>query len=259
MQSRIPQPPWPPLGRRLESTLRKALHDHAMLENVSKVAIALSGGKDSMTLLFLLKAISGHGFPPLDIHAIHVGGSFSCGAGVNVPYLQDVCSQLGVNFILREAFQDISTLECYSCSRERRRLLFQAAQEVGCNTIAFGHHRDDNAQTVLMNLFHKGSFEGMLPKITMHAYGVTILRPMIYIAEADVRKFAEQQGFARIMCRCPVGQNSMRKQVDDLLNDIEGMYPHVRSNVANAGLRLGTRKAEEMPERFREANKLNLI
>lgn len=251
MEIRVPQPPWSPLGRKLESLVRKALHDYSMLEGLSKIAIALSGGKDSMTLLFLLKAISGHGFPHLDIHAIHVGGSFTCGAGVHVPYLQAVCSQLNVNFILREAYQDLETLECYSCSRERRRLLFQAAREAGCDTIAFGHHRDDNAQTVLMNLFHKGSFEGMLPKLTMHAYGVNIVRPMIYMAETDVRQFAEQQRFARIMCRCPVGQNSMRKQVDELLTDIESMYPHVRNNVANAGLRLGTRKAEEVPEKLR--------
>lgn len=248
---KVPKPPWSPLGRRLESTVRKALHDYTMLEGKTRIAIALSGGKDSLTLLFLLAAISGHGFPKIAIHAIHIGGTFTCGAGVHIPYLQDVCDQLGVNLIIREAHQELSTLECYSCSRERRRLLFQAAREVDCDTIAFGHHRDDNAQTVLMNLFHKGSFEGMLPKITMHAYGITILRPMIYMVEADVRKFAEQQGFARILCRCPVGQNSMRKHVDTLLNDIEALYPHARSNVANAGLRLGTRKAQDIPERFR--------
>jgi tRNA(Ile)-lysidine synthase TilS/MesJ len=222
-----------------------------MLDGVTKIAIALSGGKDSLTLLFLLKAISGHGFPNLEIHAIHVGGTFTCGAGVHIPYLEDICDQLNVYLVVREAHQQLDTLECYSCSRERRRILFQAAREYGCDTIAFGHHRDDNAQTVLMNLFHKGSFEGMLPKITMHAYGITILRPMIFMIEEDIRKFAEQQGFSRIMCRCPVGQNSMRKQVDSLLKDIEAMYPHVRSNVANAGLRLGTRKAEVIPERFK--------
>ncbi len=244
MQIHIPKPPWSPLGRRLESTMRKALHDHSMLDGITDLAIALSGGKDSLTLLCLLAAISGRGFPAFKIHAVHIGGTFTCGAGVHIPYLQEVCTQLNVNLVVREAHQDIQTLECYSCSRERRRLLFQAAREAGATTMAFGHHRDDNAQTVLMNLFHKGSFEGMLPKITMHAYGVTILRPLIYAAEDDIRKFAEQQGFSRIMCRCPVGQNSMRKQVDDLLTDVGNMYPHVRSNVANAGLRLGTRKAQ---------------
>lgn len=250
MAIHVPQPPWSELGRRLESSVRKALYEYHMLDGVSNIAIALSGGKDSLTLLFLLKAISGRGFPELNIHAIHIGGTFTCGAGVHIPYLEEVCRELDVNLIVREAHQELETLECYGCSRERRRLLFQAAREVNCDTIAFGHHRDDNAQTVLMNLFHKGSFEGIQPKITMHAYGITILRPMIFIAEEDVRTFATQQGFARIMCRCPVGQNSMRKQVDTLLTDIEGMFPHVRSNIANAGLLLGNRKALEIPDKM---------
>ncbi len=258
MEIRIARPPWTPLGRRLESVMRKALHEFDMLSGITRIAVALSGGKDSLSLLFLLKAISGHGFPNLEIHAIHVGGTFTCGAGVHIPYLQEVCNQLDINFIVRESHQELETLECYSCSRERRRLLFQAAREVNVDTIAFGHHRDDNAQTVLMNLFHKGSFEGIQPKITMHAYGVTILRPLIYATEADIRKFAEQQGFARIMCRCPVGQNSMRKQVDELLEKIENMYPHARSNVANAGLRLGTRKALDKPTKILSGGRLDI-
>lgn len=239
---------WGEVGRRLESHTRKALYDYQMVDKAQRVAIALSGGKDSMTLLLMLRAILGFGFPKLEIHAIHVGGTFTCGAGVQLPFLEKLCEELGVNFTYREAYQDASKLECYSCSRERRRILFQVAKEKGCDVIAFGHHRDDNAQTVLMNLFHKGSFEGMLPKIFMHHYQVTILRPLIYASESEIRQFAQQQGFARIMCRCPVGQNSMRKQVEQLLSDLENLYPNVRDNVATAGLKLGTRKAEQIPK-----------
>ena len=94
----IAQPPWTPLGKRLESTLRKALFDFEMLKGVSKLAIALSGGKDSLTLFFLLKAISGRGFPTLDLYAIHVSGEFSCGAGVDDDYLQAICNSLGNSF-----------------------------------------------------------------------------------------------------------------------------------------------------------------
>src|SRR5580698_3327180 len=87
----IAQPPWTSLGKRLESTLRKALFDFEMLKDVSKLAIALSGGKDSLSLLFLMKAISGRGFPDLDLYAIHVSGEFSCGAGVDENYLRFIC------------------------------------------------------------------------------------------------------------------------------------------------------------------------
>lgn len=243
MQLPIARPPWSGLGKRLESATRKALYDFKMLDGVSKIAVALSGGKDSLSLLFLLKAISGRGFPPLEIHAIHVHGEFSCGAGVNLDYLRAICRELDVNFVVCESTQKLETLECYSCSRERRRLLFDAAKEVGAKTIAFGHHRDDNAQTVLMNLLHKGEFAGNLPKIVMADYGVTIIRPLIYISEQQIRTFAEQHKFARIMCQCPVGQNSMRRQVDRLLDHIEPLYPNVRANIARAGLLYGSDKA----------------
>lgn len=239
----IAQPPWSGLGKRLESTFRKALYDFNMLEDDTRVAVALSGGKDSLTLLFLLKAISGKGFQELDIHAILVEGEFSCGAGVNVDYLKGVCEKLGVNFITRQSKQKLETLECYSCSRERRTLIFEAAKSVGATKIAFGHHRDDNAQTVLMNLLHKGEFAGILPKIHMQEYGVTILRPLIYIGEEDIRTFAEQHEFIRIMCRCPVGQNSMRKKVKDLIEEIEALYPNARENLARAALMYGSDKA----------------
>lgn len=237
------QPPWTGLGKKIESMIRKALFDFHMLDASPSVAVALSGGKDSLTLLFMLKAISGKGFPNIDLHAIFINGEFSCGAGVNINYLQEVCKRLEVNFIMRESTQKLETLECYSCSRERRRLIFEAAKSVGAKTIAFGHHRDDNAQTILMNLLHKAEFAGNLPKIFMHDYEVTIIRPLIYVSEEEIRSFAKQHGFMRIMCRCPVGQNSMRKQVDVLLEEIERLYPNARENIAKAGLHYGSNKA----------------
>jgi len=239
----IAQPPWTGLGKRLESMVRKALFDFKLVEGVTKIGVALSGGKDSLALLFLLKAISGRGFPPFEIYAIHVTGAFSCGAGISTAYLNDICKQIDVQLITREANQTLEDLECYSCSRERRRLLFEAAKSVGVDTIAFGHHRDDNAQTLMMNLLHKGEFAGNLPKVPMQNYGVTIIRPLIYVAEADIITFAEQYGFKRIMCRCPVGQNSMRRKVDELLKEIEHLYPEARANIARAGILYGSDKA----------------
>src|SRR3990167_10085435 len=128
----IARPPWTTLGKELESCLRKALFDFSMLEkDVSKVAIALSGGKDSLGLLYLLHSIRGRGFPLFDLYAIHVDGEFSCGAGVNQQYLQAICKDLGVPFISRTSTQKLESLECYGCSRERRKLIFTAAKEVG--------------------------------------------------------------------------------------------------------------------------------
>src|SRR5690606_514602 len=152
----VAQPPWTRLGKKIESATRKALYDFEMTGQ--NIAIALSGGKDSLTMLFMLAAISGKGFPDFKLSAVHVTGEFSCGAGVDIPYLSAICSKLNIPLTVRQSIQTLESLECYSCSRERRKLLFDAADELGAQTVAFGHHRDDNAQTILMNLLHKGEF-----------------------------------------------------------------------------------------------------
>lgn len=239
----VPVPPWTGNGKRMESAIRMAMYEFGMVENVNSVAVALSGGKDSLALLFMLKAITGRGFPLFDIHAIHVGGEFSCGAGITTSYLKTVCDSINVPFLERTSTQKLETLECYSCSRERRSLIFEAAKSVGATTVAFGHHKDDHAQTLMMNLLHKAEFAGLQPKIHMVDYGVTIIRPLIYVREQEVVTFADQYGFRRSMCRCPVGQASMRKKVADLLKDIENLYPNARNNIAQAGFQQGSDKA----------------
>jgi tRNA 2-thiocytidine biosynthesis protein TtcA len=239
----VAKPPWTKLGRLIESKIRKSLFDFQLLEGASKLAVALSGGKDSLTLLYMLKAILGRGFPNLELFAIHVSGAFSCGAGLNQHFLSAICRELGVPFIERHAEQKREDLECYSCSRKRRTLIFEAAKEVGANSVAFGHHRDDHAQTVLMNLLHKGEFAGNLPKLNMTEYGITIIRPLIYVEEKEITAFATLNNFRRITCQCPVGQNSMRKKVDQLLTDLEELYPNARENIASAGLKYGSKKA----------------
>lgn len=239
----IAKPPWTKLGSKLESMCRKAIYEFELLKDVKKVAIALSGGKDSLTLLYLLKAISGRGLQEFDIFAIHVGGSFSCGAGVSEGFLKGICQGLEIPFITCVPSQEEEKLECYSCSRERRALIFEAAKKVGATTIAFGHHRDDSVQTLLMNLLHKGEFAAMLPKVPMHDYGVTIIRPLIYISEEEIQEFAKKYGFTRIVCQCPVGQTSMRKRTKDLIATMEKEFPNIRENLNIASLRYGSQKA----------------
>ena len=241
----IARPPWTGLGRRLESMCRKAMFEYDLLENhISDIAVALSGGKDSLSLLFLLHAIKGRGFPDFNIHAIHVGGEFSCGAGISQGYLKGICQELGVNYIEKISLQKRETLECYSCSRERRKLIFDAAKEVGATTIAFGHHRDDSIQTLLLNLLHKAEFAANLPKVHMYDYGVTIIRPLLFISEDEIREFAKLYEFARISCQCPVGQNSMRKKVENLIKLMEEDFPNSRENLAQASRLYGSEKAK---------------
>lgn len=237
----IASPPWTQLGRRLESLCRKALYEFGQLEGAGKVAVALSGGKDSLTLLYLLKAISGRGFAPFELVAIHVGGAFSCGAGVSEGFLRGICRGLDVPLIVCRA--EGKQEECYSCSRERRGLIFNAAKAAGATTVAFGHHREDNAETLLMNLLHKGEFAGMLPKLYMCDFGVTIIRPLIFAEEEEIRTFAGMYGFARVMCQCPVGQRSLRKKTRGILEELERSFPNALGNLSMASLQYGSEKA----------------
>lgn len=230
---------------KIESTTRKALFDFQLLEGATGLSIALSGGKDSITLLIMLKAILGRGFPELPLHAIHVTGEFSCGASVQESFLRGICDKLEVPLTIRESKQKLETLACYRCSRERRKLIFEAAKEIGSPIVAFGHHEDDSIQTLLMNLLHKGEFAANLPKVPMHDYGVSIIRPLLYVPEKAIYEFAKLHGYARITCQCPVGQDSKRMEVKNLLKDLEAIFPNAQTNLAQAALKYGSTKALE--------------
>jgi len=239
----IASPPWTGLGKRLESLCRKALYEFSLVDGAQKVGVALSGGKDSLTLLYLLKAISGRGFHPFTLHAFHVSGEFSCGSSVNGSFLKQICDELEIPLTICETSQKREDLECYSCSRLRRKLIFNAAKEAGVTTIAFGHHRDDSIQTLLMNLFHKAEFAANLPKVPMHDYGITIIRPLIYVSEQEIKEFSKLYGFNRVTCQCPVGQNSLRKQTEHLISTLEETFPNIRENLSQASFTYASDKA----------------
>lgn len=238
----IVRPPWTGSGKKIESMVRKALFDFSLLDG-SPIAIALSGGKDSLTLLFMLRAILGRGFPDARIEAIHVTGAFSCGAGLHLEFIQSICEELEVPLHVIEVEQRRETLECYSCSRARRSAIFRKALELGCSTVAFGHHKDDMVQTLLMNVLHKGEFAGMLPKLFMKDYGVTIIRPMVYLSEKEIFSFASRCHYARITCQCPVGQDSKRKQTKELIEHMTDIFPHSLDNLASVARKHALPKA----------------
>ncbi len=237
-------PPFSGLGRELESGCRKALHEFDLIvEGDQKIGIALSGGKDSLTLLFLLHAISGRGFPPFELVAFHVGGEFSCGAAISTSFVQKICNELGVKLVVLESTIPLEKLSCYPCSRMRRTAIFNAAKAEGIQKIAFGHHQDDSIETLLMNMLQKGEFAGNLAKVPMIDYEITIIRPLILLSEEEIKLFSKQHGYARITCQCPVGQKSKRRDVKGLVAEMEKIFPHARKNLAHAILQYGSDKA----------------
>lgn len=229
----------------IEKKIRKAILQYDLIPEEGRIAVALSGGKDSLTLLHLLHQISGRGLKHFELIAIHIQGVFSCGAGVDLSYLQKICDSMGIPLVVKTSPLTKENLSCYPCSRVRRNLLFEAAKEQGYSTLALGHHRDDNIQTLLMNLLHKGEFAGNLPKLHMVHYGITLIRPLILVAEASIRAYAQEKGFARITCQCPIGAQSMRRKVADLIEEMEVLFPHVKENLSHASLIYGSEKARQ--------------
>jgi tRNA(Ile)-lysidine synthase TilS/MesJ len=240
-----PKPPWPKVGKKIESLVRKALYEFDMLKEESSLLVALSGGKDSLTLLSMLAAISNRGFNKIKLYAAHVKTSFS---NSNVKYLKEICSSLNTTFIPLTSKISKENLQCYKCSRNRRTLIFNLAKKLKIENIAFGHHRDDNIQTLLLNLFQKGEFAAMLPKIKMHNYKVTIIRPLIFVKESEIENFANYFKFKTLSCNCKPSKNSKRKETEKLINQIEKFFPNVKNNLSLSAFLYGSKKSLRIKE-----------
>jgi tRNA 2-thiocytidine biosynthesis protein TtcA len=240
----LPNHPFTKLGKQLESATRKALYDYEMLKGEKALVIGLSGGKDSLAMLFLLKAIVGRGFDDIKLYAVHVQEKF-LSEMVDTNFLKDICNQLEVElFIESFSIKDKENFNCYLCSRIRRKIIFQKARDLNCKLVAFAHHRDDNTQTLLMNMLHKAEFSAMLPVIDMVKYGVRIIRPFIYLSEKDIINFAKHYNFYDKSCSCPYGTDTKRIAVEKYLSLMEKDFPNARSNLSKTALNFGSNKAK---------------
>ena len=229
--------------KKLESLIRKALHEFSMIqESDDTIGIALSGGKDSLTMASHLAYISGKGFKNFKLHAFMVTGPFSCGPALLQENVAHVCKSLNIRLTFLDSGIDTIS-NCYQCSRKRRSLIFNALRDHGIDKVAFGHHRDDSIQTLLMNMLHKAEFCANLPVVPMQKFGVTILRPLIFVPEEEILAFARRHGFLKIMCQCPYASRSKRREVKDLLNAMQEVYPNAKRNLSLLAEHLGEKKA----------------
>ena len=225
------------LYKRIQKHFGRATKEYTMLDDGDKILVALSGGKDSLTLLQLLAERSRIHKPQTSIVAAHV-------KMVNIPYsvdsnfLQEFCDGLGVELHVLETSFDASTDKrespCFLCSWNRRKALFTLAQELGCNKIALGHNMDDFIETMLMNMTFQGSFSAMAPAMKMDKFPITIIRPLCLVNENDVEKYAKERKFPPLKKNCPYENDSHRKSMKDLLAHLENLNPEARYNIWGA-------------------------
>lgn len=222
------------LEKHLRRRFNKANSCYSLLEDGDKILVALSGGKDSLTLLKLLAERSKIHKPHIEVMAAHIVMS-------NIPYKSDLdflrayCQNLGTPLITTETSFDASTdtrkSPCFLCSWNRRKKLFTIAQREGCNKIALGHNMDDFIETMLMNITFQGAFSAMSPLMQMRKFPIKVIRPLCLTNEKDIESYAALAEFPKQIRNCPYEKESNREEMKKMLQHLEKLNPEARYNL----------------------------
>lgn len=222
----------------MHKLLETAIFDYQMINPGDHVLVGLSGGKDSSMLLRLLARKKIQTTNDFKFSAVFVKMGFANDGEIS-EYLRKFSSNLGIQYFeIEKSLEKIMASEkkqtCYLCSRTRRLALFDLADEIGANVIAFGHHRDDFVQTFLMNLFFNGSLEAMKPVNPFFKGKYRIIRPMLYIKESSVKAEIENSGIKVFDSGCPFGKVSERAYIRSLIDDLIKHDKTAKNNIFKA-------------------------
>jgi tRNA 2-thiocytidine biosynthesis protein TtcA len=228
------------LAKRLHRQLGQAIGDFNMIETGDKVMVCVSGGKDSYALLDLLIGRQQRSPVPYELVAVNLDQRQP---GFPAHVLPQYLARVGVPFHIenQDTYSVVKRLVpegrtmCSLCSRLRRGILYRVASELGANKIALGHHRDDMVVTLMMNMFFGGRMKGMPPKLVSDDGRHVVIRPLAYVAEADLARWAVQRDFPIIPCTlCGSQDNLQRVQTKALIHEWERKFPGRIDNLFNA-------------------------
>lgn len=225
------------LRQHLQSQLNRAMRNYHLIDDGDYILIALSGGKDSLCLLDLLAMRQRIFMPRFKIEAVHVRME-NIAYETDTCYLEDFCRQRNVHLHVVNTSFDASTDKrkspCFLCSWNRRKQMFNLAQELGCNKIALGHHMDDLIHTALMNECFQGRFDTMPIFLQMKKMPLAIIRPLCLCHEADIKAYAEQQDYRKQQKICPYEKESFRTDIQRIFQQMESLNPEARYSIWNA-------------------------
>ncbi|MFA5261930.1 MAG: ATP-binding protein [Candidatus Omnitrophota bacterium] len=231
-------------GQFISSKIGQAIGDYHLVEEGDKILVAVSGGKDSLTLLHLLEARKAWSPVYFDIKAVHIETDMACSTAVPKAGLEEIFQALDVPYYFRtmKVLDEKAQTTCFWCSWNRRRMLFNLAAETGCNKLALGHHKDDIIETILLNLLYKGEVSAMQPRQEMFQGQCVIIRPLCYVEERMTRKFAEESGFPMQTHRCSFGEETKRRRMKDIICQLQKETPgtNIKTNIFNSVARINT-------------------
>lgn len=225
------------LRQHLLNQLVRAMRTYHLIDDGDRILVALSGGKDSLCLLDLLAQRQRIFMPRFSIEAIHIRMD-NIDYETDTHYLEDFCRQRNVNLHVVNTSFDASTDKrkspCFLCSWNRRKQMFNLAQEIGCNKIALGHHMDDLIHTALMNECFQGRFDTMPVFLQMKKMPLAIIRPLCLCHESDIKAYAEQEGYQKQRKLCPYEKDSYRTDIQQIFHQMESLNPEARYSIWNA-------------------------
>ena len=224
--------------KRILSYTRRAVDDYEMIHEGDKIAVGISAGKDSLTLLHALAGLRRFYPKRFELVAITVDMGFE---GMDFTPIRELCEQLDVPYIIAKT--EISRIifdvrkeknPCSLCAKMRRGALHNAAKETGCNVVALGHHFDDVVETFMLNLFYEGRIGCFQPVTYLSRKDITVIRPMIYMPEKDIRYFANRIALPVVRSTCPADGNTERESMKQLLHTLERENKGLRYRIFGA-------------------------
>ncbi|MGD9901087.1 MAG: tRNA 2-thiocytidine biosynthesis TtcA family protein [Spirochaetales bacterium] len=224
--------------KKILSQMRKACEDYEMIKDGDKIAVGISGGKDSLTLLKALKMYSIFSPQKFTIEAIMID---MFNGKTDTSKLKEWCKELDINLhvinsnIYEVLFEERKeTNPCSLCSKMRKGALNEKALELGCNKVALGHHADDFIETFFLSMFYEGRLSSFHPVNYLDRTGLTIIRPLLYVKEKDIVSASNRNNLPVIKNACPADKHTQREYVKDLLNDIKKDIPFVKDRIHSA-------------------------
>lgn len=241
------------------SLTRKAVDDYHMIDEGDKIAVGISGGKDSLTLLYALQGLRRFYPMPFELAAVTVDLGFG---NLDLSGIEKLCRELDVAYhivktdIGKIVFEDRQESNpCSLCAKMRKGALNDAMKATGCNKVAYAHHKDDVVETMMMSLIYEGRFHTFRPVTYLDRTQITVIRPLIYMNEADVIGFVHKHNVPVVKSPCPADGHTKRETVKNLVHQINLEAPGVKERMFTAILNGNLDGWEKLEERNRLSKK----